>query len=72
MAHKVQVVSHGQFTHSLFVDGRLLVDRESFTVVQRIADALCGNAPESGECLEVAESIRKWLGDNEPCVQVLS
>jgi hypothetical protein len=46
---------------SVFVDGIRCVDRESFTIADRIAEHLrrptivCG-----GECAEVARSIRSW------------
>lgn len=47
---------------SVYVDGRRMVDRESFAVADRIRLALLGQDDVTGECVEVARSIRRWLG----------
>ena len=47
---------------SVYVDGRLMVDRESYTVANSVAYALRHpETPRYTESDEVAHSIREWL-----------
>ena len=47
---------------SVYVDGRLMVDRESYTVANSVAEALRHpETPRYTESDEVAHSIREWL-----------
>jgi hypothetical protein len=61
MRPNVEIREEGRFAWSLYVDGRRMVDRESFTVVDRIRECLenPGRHPNS-EASEVAQSIRDW------------
>ena len=46
--------------YDLYVDGDLVIEAESFTIVDRVANDLTGNGSGPyGECEEVADSIRR-------------
>lgn len=61
----VELVS-GDGAWSIHVNGRRLVDRESYTVAHRIYEQLTEPRPEPSEASEVAESIRAWLRSARP------
>ena len=61
MKKRAEVRAEGGY-FSVFVDGRRMVDRESFTIAERVAERV--NDPrldDNSEATEVARSIRKWM-----------
>lgn len=58
-------VKHEGGCYSLFVNGQRTIDRESFTVVDRVREELeMPGCHYPSEAWEVARSIDKWLSVN--------
>lgn len=68
MKYNTEIRQEGGYW-TLYVNGQRTVQRESFTVCDRVREALehPAEAPYPSECYDVAESIRNWIrGPSQP------
>jgi hypothetical protein len=54
-------VKHENGYYSVYVNGRRMVDRESFTIANNIAERLKTGKRDFTESSEVAEAISNWV-----------